>query len=358
MSIKLQEKTLYLRTDKENKDGSRTLDIRFKRIEGKEPKFSMGIKLLPSEWDSESQKILDPVKDAILQRKVNRIMTEVRKAELDVIELTKEILREVVSKRKEKSERPENQSFYAYYNDYISKRTNTGKIGESTLKGYETTLKSLREFRAEIRIKDITAKLLSDFEKFLIKRGEESGKGDVKGNRYNRIKHIRAVIKYIEAQNIPIKNPYRTGDLALPEDIVNDVFLEAEEVERLYELLQKYKEGSKQYRVLIMYLFACSTGLRIGDTMTLKWKDLIVESDPLVLGIIMQKTNKKLYLPIFPIAEDMLVRAPEKNIDNVEHNYHIFYFNKDNQRQTINETLREIASEAGIQKHIDRKSVV
>ena len=32
------------------------------------------------------------------------------------------------------------------------------------------------------------------------------------------------------------------------------------------------------------------------------------------------------------------------------------YFNKDNQRQTINETLREIASEAGIQKHISFNS--
>ena len=84
----------------------------------------------------------------------------------------------------------------------------------------------MREFRAEIRIKDISAKLLSDFEKFLIKRGEESGKGDVKGSRYNRIKHIRAIIRYIESLNISIKNPYRTGDLALPEDIINDVFLE------------------------------------------------------------------------------------------------------------------------------------
>lgn len=72
------------------------------------------------------------------------------------------MLREIVSQKQAKSERPENQSFYAYFNDYISKRTNTGKIGESTLKGYETTLKSLQEFRAEIRIKDINAKLLSD----------------------------------------------------------------------------------------------------------------------------------------------------------------------------------------------------
>ncbi|MEG1523329.1 MAG: phage integrase SAM-like domain-containing protein, partial [Bacteroidales bacterium] len=189
-------------------------------------------------------------------------MQEVRKAELEGVELTKEMLREIVSQKNAKAERPENRSFYAYYNDYISKRTNTGKIAESTLKGYETTLKSLREFRAEIRIKDVSAKLLSAFDKFLVKRGEESGKGEVKGSRYNRIKHVRAVIKYIEAQNISIKNPYRMGDLALPEDVINDVFLEKEELERMYKLLKNYEENSTEYRVLIMYLFACSSGLR------------------------------------------------------------------------------------------------
>ena len=200
MAIRLQRATLYLRVDKKKKDGRMPLYVRFRRIDGEEPKFPIGIiDLLPEEWDSERQNASDPDIDLILQKEITRIRQEVRKLELEGIEITKEILREIVSQKQAKGERPENKSFYAYFNDYVSKRTNTCKIGESTLKGYETTLKSLREFRSEIRVKDINAKLLSDFEKFLIKRGEESGKGDVKGSRYNRIKHIRAVIKYIEA---------------------------------------------------------------------------------------------------------------------------------------------------------------
>lgn len=142
-----------------------------------------------------------------------------------------------------------------------------------------------------MRIKDVNAKLLSDFEKFLIKRGEENGKGDVKGSRYNRIKHIRAIIRYIETLNIPIKDPYRTVDLCLPEDIVNDVFLEEKEVKRLYLLLNKVELGSKQYRVLIMYLFSCVTALRIGDALAIKWGDLDVNRDPVILEIKMQKVK-------------------------------------------------------------------
>ena len=349
MAIKLQDKTLYLRVDKKKNDGTMPLYIRFRRIDGEEPKFPMGLNLLPEEWNADAQKMLDPVKDLILQREVNRIMQEVRKAELEGVELTKEMLREIVSQKNAKAKRPETQSFYAYYTDYISKRTNTGKIAESTLKGYETTLKSLREFRAEIRIKDVNAKLLSDFEKFLIKRGEESGKGEVKGSRYNRIKHVRAVIKYIEVQNIPIKNPYRTGDLALPEDVVNDVFLEEDEVKRLCMLLNKVEVGSKQYRVLVMYLFSCATALRIGDALAVKWGNLDVSRDPIVLCMKMQKVKKPLYVPLFPLAESMLEFATAEDLNNVEKENHIFH---QYGKQDINETLRELAKMAGIDKYL------
>lgn len=325
------------------------LYVRFRRIDGEEPKFPIGIDLLLEEWNSERQNASDPDIDLILQKEITRIRQEVRRLELEGIEITKEILREIVSQKQAKAERPENQSFYAYYNDYVSKRRSAGKIGESTLKGYETTLKSLREFRAEIRIKDVSAKLLSDFEKFLIKRGKENGKGDVKGSRYNRIKHIRAIIRYIESQNIPIKNPYRTGDLALPEDIINDVFLEEEEVKRLYLLLNKVEEGSQPYRVLIMYLFSCSAGIRIGDALAVKWGDLDVRKDPVVLGIRMQKGKKPLYVPLFSMAEEMLEFATEGDLNNVERENPIFH---QYDKQAINETLRKLAKMAGIDKHL------
>ena len=349
MAIRLQRATLYLRVDKKKTDGRMPLYVRFRRIDGEEPKFPMGLDLLPEEWDNDKQKASDPDVDLILQKEITRIGQEVRKMELEGIEITKDMLREIVSQKQSKAERPENQSFYAYYNDYVSKRRNIGKIGESTLKGYETTLKSLREFNSEIRIKDVNAKLLSDFEKFLIKRGEESGKGEVKGSRYNRIKHIRAIIRYIESLNIPIKNPYRTGDLALPEDIINDVFLEEEEVKRLYLLLNKVEESSQLHRVLTMYLFSCSAGIRIGDALVVKWGDLDVCKDPIVLGIRMQKGKKSLYVPLFPMAEEMLEFATEGDLNNVEKENHIFH---QYGKQAINETLRKLAKMAEIDKHL------
>lgn len=123
----------------------------------------------------------------------------------------------------------------------------------------------------------------------------------------------------------------------MPEDIINDVFLEEEEVKRLYLLLNKVKVSSQPYRVLIMYLFSCSAGIRIGDALAVKWGDLDVRKNPVVLGIKMQKGKKPLYVPLFPMAEDMLEFATEGDLDNVEKGNHIFH---QYDKQAINETLR------------------
>ena len=79
----------------------------------------------------------------------------------------------------------------------------------STEKGYDTTRRALKEFREKIRIKDIDAKFINDFERFLVKRGREHGLGDVLGTRANRLKHVRTIVLDIERRGIPIK--IRTG---------------------------------------------------------------------------------------------------------------------------------------------------
>lgn len=59
MAIKIQEPTLFLRVDKKKKDGRMPIYIRFQRIDGKEPKFPLGINCLPEKWDKAGKRILD-----------------------------------------------------------------------------------------------------------------------------------------------------------------------------------------------------------------------------------------------------------------------------------------------------------
>ena len=339
--------TLYLRIDKQKKSGKMPLYIRFRRIDGEEPKFPLGIDLSKEEWDEKIMRPVDPALKLLLDKEVLRIEREIYNATINDIEITKILLKDIV--RGKKIAKPENNSFYDYFVEYLSKKEKNGKLKDSTRKSYETTLSALKEFNGEVKVKDINAKLLENFDKFLIKRGKESGKGEVKGSRYNRIKHIKTIIRYIEDLQIPIENPYRSHDLVAPESEINNIFLDFDELKRMYNLISKVEEKSTERRVLLMYLFSSATGLRISDILTVKWGNLDVERDPMVLNIITRKQDKPLSVPIFPLAEEVLLFAPEDDLNNVERDKLIFHTYS---RATINTTLRKLAKRVGIEKRI------
>lgn len=98
-----------------------------------------------------------------------------------------------------------------------------------------------------------------------------------------------------------------------------------------------------------MYLFSRATGLRISDVLTVKWGNLDVERDPMVLNIITRKQEKSLSVPIFPLTEEVLLFAPEDDLNNVERDKLIFHTCS---RATINTILRKLAKKAGIKKRI------
>lgn len=351
MAIKTQEPTLFLRVDKKNKKDSRMpIYIRFQRIDDKEPKFPLGISCLPEKWDKVKKCILDSDGlDIRLQNEMTRIRKEVRNAEMNEVEITVDLLREIVSEKGKKANNPENQSFYYYFEEYVSKKRKIGYMKESTVKTYDTTLRSLKEFRPEIRIKDINAKLLGDFDKFLIKRAKDNNNGDVKGSRRNRIKHIRAIIRYIDDLKIPIKNPYKTHDLRIPEDVVNNVFIDIDELRRMYKLINNIEEKSIEFRVLLMYLFSCATGIRIGDALALKWGNINVDFDPWILCFNTIKTGKSSNIPIFPLASEMLQYIPENDLGNIEPEKPIFHYYCPDE---VNKALRRLAEMADIDKHL------
>ena len=275
MTLRLQDFTLYLRSDKRKKNGKMPLYIRFRRINGSEPKFPLGIDLLPEEWDKTRQHVRDMDIDILLQQEITRIRLQVRKFEMEAVEINKEMLRTIISQKGFPSEQNGSLSFYAFFQECIARYAKTGRLGMSTLAGYETTLRALKEFRPAITLREMNAKLLSDFDQFLTRRGEKSGKGAVEGSRYNRMKHIRSVIKFIEAKHIPIENPFRTGEITIKEPCRNETFLERKELLTLIRFTGKEIQlGTMSFYVMAMFLVACQTGLRLSDILSLKWEEI------------------------------------------------------------------------------------
>lgn len=356
--IKLPKPTLYLRIDKRKKDGRMPLYIRFPRIDGEEPKFPTGIDLLPEEWDDTAKCPYDEALKLIVEKELTRIRTRIYNALVNGEELTKSLLREIVVNKK--SENPGNASFYGYFDKYVLERMQAGRISRATEKGYDTTRRALKEFRKEIRIKDIDAKLINGFERFLIKRGRENGHGDVLGSRANRLKHVRTVVFDIERRGVPIKNPYRTRECVVPEAAVNDMFLEYDELSRMCRLLGlEAKTGTTEFRVLVMYLFSCATGIRLSDALRIKWGNLDMSEETVIVQLIPkkgdrpEKRNREIYVPLGKFGERIIewIASDDDNIpySRVEHENLMFRISSE---ATINPTLKKLAKMAGVEKNI------
>lgn len=353
MSIKMKKFTLYLRTDKVKKSGEMPLYIRFARVGNHEPKFPMGESFLPEMWNSEKQCLLDDKMDLLLQNEVLRIKNMLYEAKRDGIELTTDILREIVSQRKESAKSPEKRSFYDLFEECVDKRSKNGKLGQSTLKGYETTLRSLKKYRSEILVCEVNARFVNGFDAYLVKRGRESGRGDVDGSRRNRLKHLRAVIRYAEKRGIKIENPFSTEDVVLPKDRIGVTFLERDELICIYKLLGTTIEGeTNEMNVMLLYLFGCFTGLRLGDLLRLRWGDLDLgqtNDDPCMVNFVMQKTCKYHTVALSNSAIDIIISLADEDFDNVQPENLMF---KSFSGTYINKTLREVAEMAGIKKHL------
>ena len=235
-----------------------------------------------------------------------------------------------------------------------------GRISRATEKGYDTTRRALKEFRKEIRIKDIDAKLINGFERFLIKRGRENGHGDVLGSRANRLKHVRTVVFDIERRGVPIKNPYRTRECVVPEAAVNDTFLEYDELSRMCRLLGIEAEiGTTEFRVLVMYLFSCATGIRLSDALRIKWGNLDMSEETVIVQLIPkkgdrpEKRNREIYVPLGDFGEKIIewIASDDDRIpySQVEPENLMFRVSSET---TINPTLKKLAKMAGVEKNI------
>ena len=88
------------------------------------------------------------------------------------------------------------------------------------------------------------------------------------------------------------------------------------------------------------FLFSCATGLRWGDIVSLKWKELVEHDDNLFLEKLQQKTGKYVYLPLNKLALSVIPKERGGKEDYVFKSY------KDS--QTYGKYLKEWVENAGI----------
>lgn len=215
----------------------------------------------------------------------------------------------------------------------IDERFNDGEIEESTKKNGLSTVESLKEFRTKIYIDEVNKGFLSKYAAWLQKGG--SGPGNI----WSRIKDIKAYLHWAEQEvMLVVDADYKNYSNTAPDN--ETVFLNQRELNLLFDLVDGGKLTGTQRRVLMAFLFQCTTSLRISDVYNAN-SDWILDSR--MLQFIPKKgakrRNKRLVVPIMPGAKLFINNLQGK------------FFTLPTQ-QEYNRTLKEIAGIAGIHKNL------
>ena len=230
--------------------------------------------------------------------------------------------------------------FSEYFEEYLK---NHPQMSESHKKGMRTTLKRWTDYTGEVRVKEITPKMLIGFSQYLrkdLKRQYLSKEGRrahttvrLKPNSI-RTHYDRIVWVLNAAQNDGVirENPARRVDLtSKPKtEKTERGYLTAEEVKALVDTPCPNPELKRAF------LFACYTGLRKSDVYALTWDNIYNSS----IRIRMQKTGDPITIPLSESAKKYL---GQRNGD------HPFTTNSDRQ---MNRDLLKWAEDAGVKKHV------
>lgn len=348
MENRIQPK-LYLRKDKIDGNGRMPLFIRFRRIDGKEPKFSMGnIRLTSDEIDTSTNLPKDEFLNMEVKNEILRIEKEIHCCKINGIAVTYEKLKEIV-KGKKKAD-PQDDLFIKHYQDYLDMKERNGLIRLSTIKSHLSLIKSINAYNSKLRVRDINATNINKFIDFLRKRRKQQNNRNKNLSFGKRLSQIKTIIQYISGKNIPIQNPFRTGEIVIPPCGRCDVYLNDKELSKMIQLFFGKELSITENRVLMMYLLACCTGIRISDARKLKWSNVDLECKNGVVCFCCEKTQRNNFISLNPMAKEILCYAPEGDIDNVESNKNVFV--RVYSKTEINKALKKLAKRAGISKDI------
>jgi len=326
----------WIRTDKPMKrNGKYPIYLRI-RVRDKETKVPTGIDIQKEHWDDKKKEPKDKALLIQLNKKRVDLDLHINRALADGQELTMDLVKEFYSgKRKIK---PESQSFYTYYLDFVERKRKEG-LNPETIRVYMTTYNVLKEFREEFLLSDISLSFIEEFDDHM-----KEVNGNSSGGRNPKHKNMRTVILDMLKHDIQIKNPYNW--FKIPQANTKEIYLDHEELDAMRKLRSQFSHSSTMYQVLQMYLFACYCGLRFSDVIDLKWKHIDFENK--IIKKKMIKTKSEVITPLFTMARAVVLELSEgKSLFGSSKN--VFYGFAE---PTVNKTLVKLTEMAGIEKHI------
>ncbi|MDR2785682.1 MAG: site-specific integrase [Treponema sp.] len=210
-----------------------------------------------------------------------------------------------------------------------------GKSGKAAQAIISNTLVHLKNFPggAVIQLKQITAAWVQKFQDYLkVKCGLKRSSAET----YESV--VRHAIKLAVKENLISLDP-TTGIKKIKRNEPDKIFLNSNELQQLAGADLIAAHG---YVIKRAFLFACNTGLRISDLVSLSWGS--IEYKPLQVIKRQEKTEQKVFVPLNDNAWKII---NDRQIHN--HNEHIF---PNLEKGIHTKYLKKWAKAAGVKKNI------
>ena len=109
-----------------------------------------------------------------------------------------------------------------------------------------------------------------------------------------------------------------------------------------------------------MYLFSCAIGIRLSDALRIKWGNLDVSEEKIIVDLIPkkgdrpEKRNREIHVPLSSFGEKIIEWAAFDDDDRIPYNRveHENLMFRVSSEATINPTLKKLAKMAGVEKNI------
>ncbi|GAB2784490.1 site-specific integrase [Rhabdobacter roseus] len=330
------------------------------RFGGQRLKYSTGEKIIPSEWDEESQRARVTQKDRNLRQLYKDINNQLdryegkvkelrRDFDLTGIPLSTEVFKEHLDKEFKEGARPkkkstENQeSLFQFVTRYIEEcrdgkrlisRKNR-KYNPNSLKHHTTTLHNLEEFQRftgrGINFSNIDVAFHRSFVEWLTNE-----KKYAQNTIGNQIKNLKSWLTAAHKEGLHQNRAHEGEEFNKPSEETASVYLNDKELDLIYHL--SLSENKRLDKVRDLFLIGCYTGLRFSDFSQLKPEN--ITHGGRILSVTTQKTGSRVFVPMTPKVTAILEK-------------HSFDPPRAMSNQKMNDYLKELAKLAGLTERVE-----
>lgn len=334
---------------KEPKADKNTLIFMLLRFNGKILKYSTGLKIHPDFWNEDKQRVKELRKvygheemNSLLKNLANEAENYFRTILIDGGEPTPDKLRDYLNVRFHKNIVPEVEqlTFLAFVDQFIK----ASNKNVNTKKQYVLTFKNLLSFqettKRKIDFDTIDLAFYDDFMRFLLTKNYGAN------TIGSRIKNLKVFMNEAVNRGLTQNMQFRNKRFAKPAEKSETIYLNTNEIKRLYEL--DLSGNEKLDKVRDLFIIGCFTGLRFSDLVQLREENLIENRK--MLKIRTQKTGQFVVIPLHGYIREIINKyngIPPEPISNQKMND---YLKELGQKAEINEEIAITSTKGGIKQ--------